>query len=118
MNSTAKPAAGMHLFYLDDAGVLFSEAMQELHLLNPTAALIWSLLEEGQDAHAISACLQRMYGLDQERSEQFVAAALVEWRQKKFLADALPTHDVAANAPAVTPQRPQPPWRQPKVFEQ
>ena len=38
----ASPATGTRLYYLDDAGVLFSEATQELHLLNASATAIWS----------------------------------------------------------------------------
>lgn len=118
MNPSEKPAAGMHLFYLDGAGILFSEATQELHLLNTTAAVIWSLLEEGHDAHATSAALQQMYGLDAERSEQFVVDALAEWGQKRFLGGPLPAPDDGPTAPAATPQRTQPPWRQTSVIEQ
>ena len=90
MTPTAKPAAGMHLFYLDGAGVLFSEATQELHLLNPTATVIWSLLEEGHDADSASAALHEMSGLDRESSSQFVDAALAEWHDKRFLQGSLP----------------------------
>ncbi len=118
MNPSEKPAAGMHLFYLDGAGILFSEATQELHLLNTTAAVIWSLLEEGHDAPATSAALRQMYGLDAERSEQFVAAALAEWGQKRFLGGALPAPDDGPTAPAAAPQNTQPPWRQTSIIEQ
>lgn len=118
MNTREKPAAGMHLFYLEGAGILFSEATQELHLLNTTAAVIWSLLEEGHDAHATSAALQRMYGLDAEHSEQFVAAALAEWGEKRFLGGPLPAPDAGPTASAATTQRTQPPWRQTGVLEE
>lgn len=38
-------------------GVLFSQAKQELHLLNPTAAVIWSLLEEeAMNPRSLSRC--------------------------------------------------------------
>ena len=59
-----------------------------------------------------------MYGLDAERSEQFVAAALAEWGEKRFLGGPLPAPDAGPTASAATPQRTQPPWRQTGVLEQ
>jgi hypothetical protein len=86
MMAPLAPAAGVRLYYLDDAGVLFSPATQELHLLNPTAAVIWSLLEEGHGESGLTAALCESHGLAVERGAQFVAAALAEWREKGFLA--------------------------------
>ena len=112
MNSIDKPATGMHLFYLDGAGVLFVEATQELHLLNATATLIWSLLEEGHDARSAAANLQRTYGLDAKQSTEFVTVALGEWRTKGFLDDALPGPSGRRPAdPATQPKYHFPPWR-------
>jgi len=90
MKATLAPAAGTRLYYLDDAGVLFSEARQELHLLNPMATVIWSLLEEGGDEPGIVAALRESHGLDEARSRQFVSVALADWRAKGFLDDAAP----------------------------
>lgn len=119
MTFLAAPAAGMHLFYLDGEGVLFSEATQDLHLLNPTATLIWSLLEEGHDADSASAALRELHGLDADRCRQLVVAALAEWRDKGFLEGSpkdQPAHRPIA-PPAVTPAS-SPTWTQPKVVEE
>jgi hypothetical protein len=118
MTPRAKPAAGMHLFYLDDAGVLFSEATQELHLLNTTATLIWSLLEEGHDADSASNALREMHGLDADCSRQFVVAALAEWRDKRFLEGSLPdpSHRHPIAAAATTPVD-RPDWHQSEIAE-
>jgi hypothetical protein len=121
MNPRAKAAAGTHLFYLDGAGVLFSEATQELHLLNPTATLIWSLLEEGEDARSASAALRQIYGLDADRSRQLVTAALEQWHDKRFLESPLPNgtdyHPSAPPPAAIAPDH-RPAWRQPQVAEE
>jgi hypothetical protein len=99
----------MRLYYLDDAGVLFSEASQELHLLNPTAAVIWSLLEEGCDEPAIVAALHEDHGLDEARSRDFVSMALADWREKGFLGEAVSaTGNDVASRPATSPKGP--PW--------
>ena len=119
MNANDKPASGMHLFYLDEAGVLFSEGTQELHLLNGTATVIWSLLEEGHDAQSARAALQQMYGLDAERSSQFVDAALAEWRDKGFL-EGSPQHppEHLAVAPAAPAPASRLAWHQHEIVEE
>lgn len=119
MSPSAKPAAGMHLFYLDGAGVLFSETTQELHLLNTTATAIWSLLEEGHDAHSASVALRQMYEVEADRSTQFVDAALAQWRGKGFLEGSLP--DLPGDhaiGPAATLPADRPAWRQPEIVEE
>jgi hypothetical protein len=87
MEPSIKPASGVRLYYLDDAGVLFSEATQELHLLNTMAAVIWTLLEEGLDAKDSAIALQNMYGLDEARAREFVSSALAEWRRNRLVDD-------------------------------
>ena len=117
MNPVTTPAPGMRLYYLDDVGVLFSQATQELHLLNPTAAVIWSLLEEGNDEPAIVDALRGTYGLDEATSRQFASAALAEWRDKGFLGEvASAPEDVAKPPPARAPAE-GPPWPGPAAHE-
>ena len=119
MNSIDKPAAGMHLFYLDGAGVLFAEATQELHLLNTTATLIWSLLEEGHDADSASVALQQIYGLDAEQAKELVDAALAEWRANHFLNAGLPSPAGLQSAVASVPAKDHlPTWREFGVSEE
>jgi Coenzyme PQQ synthesis protein D (PqqD) len=119
MNSVDKPAAGIHLFYVDGAGVLFAGATQELHLLNSTATLIWSLLEEGHDARSAAAALQTIYGLDAEQSTEFVTAALAEWRDKHFLEGAsLDPSDLRPAVDAIQSKENLPPWDEFSVNEE
>ena len=101
MVTRIKPARGVHLFYLDDAGVVFSESTQELHALNTTAAVIWTLLEEGHDAQGVAAQLQAMYALEPAQATQFVASALDEWTGKGLLGE--PPLQAAA-APSAAPE--------------
>ena len=106
-----KPAAGVKLFYLDDAGIVFCPATQELHLLNTTAAVIWTLMEEGHDAAGAASALREMYDLDAARASEFVSTALDEWRRKRLLDGSL---DAAESSPMVpqTPSRDrQIPWQ-------
>ena len=81
----AKPASDVSLFYVDDVGVLFSEARQELHLLNPMATLIWSLFEEDHDEAAMAAILREAQDIDARRAADFVRSALDDWHTKGFL---------------------------------
>lgn len=97
------PAPGVTLFYLDDAGVLFCEATQELHALNTTAAVIWTLLEEGCDAGQAATELQAMYGLDGAQASAFVASALAEWSRRGFIGSGSGSLVASALEQATTP---------------
>jgi hypothetical protein len=99
-NAETRPASGTRLYYLGDTGVLFCERLQELHLLNATGTVIWSLLEEGADEASIAEQLHRAFGLDEARSRQFTRDALSEWRKKGLLADG----DASAPEPVTSPQ--------------
>lgn len=83
----ASPATGTRLYYLDDAGVLFSEATQELHLLNASATAIWSLLEEGNDEATIITRLRELYGMTHAQGEHFVSVAMADWQARGFIGD-------------------------------
>ena len=99
MDQSIRPARGVRLYYLDDAGVLFSESAQELHLLNTMAAVIWTLLEEGHDARETVAALQDMYALDEARARDFVSSALAQWRRSRLVEE----RSGAPATPAIVP---------------
>lgn len=117
MTTGLQPAAGVRLYYLDDAGVLFSQASQELHLLNPTATVIWSLLEEGLDEPAIATVLRDGHGLDEAQGRAFVSMALADWRAKGFIGDGAPpaAPDPAPHAAATANE---PPWIAPAAHRE
>ena len=105
-----KPAAGVKLFYLDDAGIVFCPATQELHLLNTTAAVIWTLMEEGHDAAGAASALREMYDLDAARAAELVSIALDEWRRKSLLGGA-PDAESSPTVPLTPPREQQTPWQ-------
>jgi hypothetical protein len=109
----ASPAAGTRLYYLDDAGVLFSQTHQELHLLNATATAIWSLVEEGHDEPGIVAGLRDLYAMTQAQSEEFVGAALIDWRTRGFLENGRPAPKRIALPASAPPAVTGPPWTGP-----
>jgi len=106
-----KPAAGAKLFYLDDAGIVFCPATQELHLLNTTAAVIWTLMEEGHDAAGAASALREMYDLDAARAAEFVSTALDEWRRKRLLDGSLDAAESSPIVPMTLPPDRQMPWQ-------
>src|SRR5215472_2915327 len=99
MDQSIRPARGVRLYYLDDAGVLFSESAQELHLLNTMAAVIWTLLEERHDTRETVVALQDMYALDEARARDFVSSALAEWRRSRLVEEPFGAPAAAATAP-------------------
>ena len=105
MIERAVPPAGVRLFYLDDAGVLFSQPRQELHLLNTTATLIWSLMEEDGDEPAIVSALMRETAIDAARGREYVRAALDDWRAKGLL-DGLEAASPTGVSPTETTDEP------------
>lgn len=94
--------AEAHLFYLDGSGVLFSERVQALHLLNPTAALVYSLVQEGHDAHSAALALQDLQGLDAATGTHHVNEALAQWEA----VSALPAHPHADASPVIKAMAP------------
>lgn len=105
MSERVEPAPGVRLYYLDDTGLLFCEAQQELHMLNTTATLIWSLLEEHEgDEAATAGTLAGIHGIDTARSRSYVHQAVAEWRTKGFLgSDAVTPEPAPAPVPSAPP---------------
>ena len=62
---SAKPAEDMHLCFLDNMGVLFSESRQEIYSLNSSATAIWCLLEEGKKVKEMVSELAEIFDLNQ-----------------------------------------------------
>lgn len=79
-------AADAHIFFLDDDGLVFSEARQELHVLNTSAAVIWCLLADGLEREAMVADLCDRLGLTRAEAAGYVTDALADWSAKGLLA--------------------------------
>jgi hypothetical protein len=93
------PAPWMHRHYLDDGAVLFCASDRSLYALNPTSAVIWTLLEEGYDEASAGPELARLAGIDLPRATRFVAEALAQWTERGFLAGCTPPPPPVAPAP-------------------
>ena len=108
MSERIEPAPGTRLYYLDDSGVLFCEARQELHLLNAAATLIFSLLEEHGDEGAIASALAPILGIDTAASRERVRSAIAQWREQGFVGASAAT---SATPDALVTTDPRPPLR-------
>ena len=71
---------------VDDEWVVFDPASNDLHVLNLSAALIWSHLTGDVSAEAIAAAVQEAFGIEVERAEADVIAALEGFRSAGLLA--------------------------------
>ena len=54
------------LFLLDDSGVVFNEAAQEIYQLNTTATFIWCQIEEGLGQTQLATALSKTFGFSAE----------------------------------------------------
>ena len=54
------------LFVLDDSGVVFNEAAQEIYQLNTTATFIWCQIEEGLSPTQLATALSETFGFSAE----------------------------------------------------
>ena len=54
------------LFVLDDSGVVFNEAAQEIYQLNTTATFIWCQIEEGLTPPQLATALSETFGFSAE----------------------------------------------------
>ena len=86
MLETEAQADGTHLFLMDDTGILFSEACQEIHVLNASATVIWCHLEDGKSSGEIASLLAETFDLSPADAEHYVSTALADWRRMGFLA--------------------------------
>ena len=67
------------LFVLDDAGVFFAVARQELYVFNTSATLIWCCIEEGLATDEIVAHYCEAFGASVQEAQEHVATALDQW---------------------------------------
>ncbi len=105
-----RAAAGVHLFLLDDEGVVFDEVRQEVLALNTAAAAIWCLMEQGSDRADIEHALRTMFDLDNEQAETFTASALDDWAARGLLEG---SSRLPAAMPCDPPVAPLPPYPEP-----
>jgi PqqD family protein of HPr-rel-A system len=71
---------------VDEEWVVFDPAANQLHVLNLTAALIWSHLDGDSTPEQIAATVEDAFGIDAEQAAADVAAALEDFRSAGLLA--------------------------------
>ena len=92
-SGNASPAAGTRFFALDEAGILLSEARQELFALSPSAAFLWCALHEGVPRRAIERQLSAQTGQSLAQARAEMTDTLREWRAAGLLGrGAAPAH--------------------------
>lgn len=89
MQPTGHPRAREDLLFrqVDDDWVLYDPAVNELHVLNLSAALVWSHCTGEHAPAEIAAALRSTYGLEPARAEADVDAALARFRKAGLLVD-------------------------------
>jgi PqqD family protein of HPr-rel-A system len=65
---------------VDDEWVVFDPAANQLHVLNLSAALVWSHCTGDFSPHEIARALEDAYGLEGERAQADVRAAIERFR--------------------------------------
>jgi len=87
---TGQPRAREDLLFrqVDDEWVVFDPAASELHVLNLTAALIWSHCTGELTPEQIAEAVGAAYDIEPERARADVQATLQRFREAGLLADA------------------------------
>ena len=78
---TLTPAKGTSLYILEDQGVLFNEASQELYILNTTSTFIWCHMEDELGETSIISELKHTFGLSTLEAEQYLSKSLDNWQK-------------------------------------
>lgn len=74
----------LSLFVLDDIGLVFSEAAQEIYELNTTATYIWCRLEDGTKPSDMPLALAETFGFTLAEAERHLGDILAEWQDLRF----------------------------------
>jgi len=84
---TGHPQARADVLFrqVDDEWVVFDPAANELHVLNLSAALIWSHCTGEHSPQQIAEALRDAYGLEREQAAADVGAALERFREAGLL---------------------------------
>ena len=86
MPTSAPPFSNdVSLFILEDVGIVFSEAAQEIYELNTTATWIWCQLEDDQPLEGLPAALAQTFGFAEAAARRHLSETLEAWRDLGFL---------------------------------
>jgi hypothetical protein len=97
------PESGaIHTFPLDGGAALYRERSCRLHILNPTASLLWRSLGRGESAAVVARRAARRFRVPLDRVEKDFAAALAQFESQGLLGP-MPDPVPAPPAPALRP---------------
>ena len=82
-----RPGDDVHLFILDDEGLLYADAAQEIYALNTTATYVWCRLEDGFSPAAIATAMSATFGFADSEAARHVSDILAQWRVLGLLQD-------------------------------
>lgn len=85
---TAPPCSfskDVSLFILDDVGIVFSEAAQEIYELNAAATWIWCQLDEGIAFDDLPRALTATFGFEEAKAQHYLSETLKTWKDLGFL---------------------------------
>ena len=83
------------LFVLDDEGVFFSVARQELYVFNTPATLLWCCVEEGLSTDAMVLRYSEVFEVGAQDARDHIAMALDQWWGLGYI-EAPEIHDAPA----------------------
>jgi hypothetical protein len=83
--SVLVPSASVVAVELDGEAVLYDEEANTVHVLSPTATIVWNLLDSRSDVGSLSNDLAWAYGVEPERMQADVLAAVREFGRKGLL---------------------------------
>ena len=99
----ARPRHGLAQVRIDDEVVVYDASNDTAHLLNPSAAAIWSLLDGERDATAVGAVLADRFPGADEQVRADVQAALDAFDGLGLLDDVEPTATDSAPGTSTSP---------------
>jgi hypothetical protein len=98
-SGTALPAADTRLHIVGNVGLLFSDQPQRFHVLNGTAAFVWSCLEDGMREAEVEAALREVYGVDASLAHEAVERLVADWQTLGLLAGSEDNRDEVPPTP-------------------
>jgi hypothetical protein len=80
-----RPAPGLHLFVLDDGGVVYDDVAQEIHALDAQGTLLWITLEPGATCTELARTLRGKIGCSEAEAVARTDAILAAWSARNWL---------------------------------
>lgn len=104
LRPSVRAAPGVHVFPLDEGGVLYCDQAQELRALDAAALFLWQRLQSGDSGSEIAERYAARFDVAADVARRVVADVLADWRERGWTVD-----DVAAGAaPPLAPRGPRP----------